>query len=176
MNSESICDDGLCIFLSLQQSKSALTWHMSLCQMNVSWICKHDRLPLGRRCAALQVPAILSTNALFPTLCLSKRPFIEHSTSPDRWRSPEKTEVNRRHTGVRLGSEFARIKEQAELEQKLVDADRFTDWNMVFHVTAGVAIVLVLLNVLLETVEPNPSPEYTPYVSVSEKDQSIGGG
>ncbi|KEG08868.1 hypothetical protein DQ04_06281030 [Trypanosoma grayi] len=98
-----------------------------------------------------------------------RRAFIEHSADPTRWRSPDKAEVKRQHPGVRLGSEFARIKERGEAEQQLVDAGKFTDWGMMWRFAVGAAVVLVLLNVLLATVEPNPPPEYTPYLPPLER-------
>ncbi|AAZ10438.1 uncharacterized protein TEOVI_000075000 [Trypanosoma equiperdum] len=98
-----------------------------------------------------------------PLIC-SKCAFIEHNTCPKKWRNPEKVEVSRRHGGVKLGSEAVRIREQAAVEQQLVDADKFTNWNIVWGFAAAAALLLVALNILLEAVEPVPSPEYTPYV------------
>ncbi|ORC90212.1 uncharacterized protein TM35_000092620 [Trypanosoma theileri] len=97
----------------------------------------------------------------------ARRSFIEHSSDPKKWRSLEKAEIKRRHPGVKLGSEFARIKELGEIEQKLVEADKFTDWDMMWRFIIGILLFLVFLHVLLETVEPNPPPEYTPYIPSS---------
>ncbi|EAN85238.1 hypothetical protein C3747_47g1289c [Trypanosoma cruzi] len=115
-----------------------------------------------------RVGIIGGTPASALVLSCSCRSFIEHSSDPKRWWSPAKAEVKRRHPGVRLGSEFARIREQGELEQQLVDADRFTDWNMVSGFAIGAAILLVFLNVIMEMVEPNSPPEYTPFSPFSE--------
>ncbi|ESL11190.1 hypothetical protein TRSC58_01069 [Trypanosoma rangeli SC58] len=114
-------------------------------------------------------PLMLCACAAAPALSRACRAFIEHSSDPTRWRSPAKAEVKRRHLGVRLGSEFARIREQGEVEKRLVDADKFTDWNMMWHFAIGAAVLLVLLNVLMDTVEPNPPPGYTLYLPPSER-------
>ncbi|RNF21714.1 uncharacterized protein Tco025E_03495 [Trypanosoma conorhini] len=113
-------------------------------------------------------PPVRRTCAASAALARPCRAFIEHNSDPTKWRSPAKAEVKRRHPGVKLGSEFARIREQGAVEQRLVAADKFTDWNMVWLFAAGAAVLLVLLNVLMDTVEPNPPPEYTPYRPPSE--------
>nr|CCC89836.1 conserved hypothetical protein [Trypanosoma congolense IL3000] len=91
------------------------------------------------------------------------RKFIEHNSCPKKWRCPETADVRRRHAGVKLGSEYVRIKEQAELEQQLLNADKLTNWNIVTGFAAAAATLLIALNILVEMVEPNSSPEYTPY-------------
>ncbi|KAH9598879.1 hypothetical protein LSM04_003183 [Trypanosoma melophagium] len=130
---------------------------------------KSAMLPSHHTCAASKLLIISGTTT---SVWSARRSFIEHSSDPKKWRSPEKAEVKRRHPGVKLGSEFAQIKEQGDLEQKLVDADKFTDWDMIWRFAIGTLLFLVFLNVLMETVEPNPPPEYTPYIPPSTRTTS----
>lgn len=62
--------------------------------------------------------------------------------------------------GVPLGSDR---NNQQEFERILLEKD-LTNWNQVTYVSILVALLLVALNLLMDVVKPNPSPEYVPYV------------
>lgn len=91
---------------------------------------------------------------------------IEHSSDVHKWRSPEKEEVKRqfRGGGVKLGSEFTKYREQETAEKALIEEDKFTNWRLVYAYSLGTALLLIGLNLVMVVVEPNPSPEYVPYV------------
>jgi hypothetical protein len=93
---------------------------------------------------------------------------IEHSSDVHKWRNPEKEEVRRQFRGgVKLGSEFVKFREQEEIEKKLIEEDRFTNWRLVYAYSLGAALLLIGLNLVMVFVKPNPSPEYVPYVDPS---------
>lgn len=89
---------------------------------------------------------------------------IEHSSDIHKWRSPEKEEVRRQFRGgVKLGSEFVKYREQEEVEKRMIEEDKFTNWRLVYAYSLGTALLLIGLNLVMVFVEPNPSPEYVPY-------------
>lgn len=79
--------------------------------------------------------------------------------------------------GVPLGSE--RNNQQA-IEQALMEKE-LADWNSVTYYAIGVCVLLVSLNLVMDVVKPNPSPEYVEYVppekrGVPQQQGSVAGG
>lgn len=63
-----------------------------------------------------------------------------------------------------LNSQDVRSKELSEQLEQLVKEGKDVNWKMVAGITLGAALFLIGVYALLETVEPNPSPVYEPYV------------
>ncbi|KPI90700.1 hypothetical protein ABL78_0136 [Leptomonas seymouri] len=93
---------------------------------------------------------------------------IDHSSDVHKWRSPEKEEVKRQFRGgVKLGSDFVKFREREEIEKRLIEEDKYTNWSLVYAYSLGIALLLIGLNLVMVFVKPNPSPEYVPYADPS---------
>lgn len=108
---------------------------------------------------------VSSHQASLPALYYTTRWFIEHDTDPTRWRNPEAAEVRKRYkAGIPLHSQA--VKEEAmRAEQEALMAQRGTEMHRkaVHYIATGVVVLLFLLQILPEYVDPVPSPVYEPY-------------
>ncbi|CCW59656.1 unnamed protein product [Phytomonas sp. EM1] len=123
--------------------------------------CTRSFLPIGMSLHHDCFPKFLVTPV---------RGFVEHSTDPNKWRNPETAEIKRQYRGgIPLGSEAIR---QREMEKRLVEED-FVNWNLVVYVAIAMVLLLVGLNLVMEFVEPVPSPEYVPYEYPQKEEASV---
>lgn len=119
----------------------------------------HRRRPL------LPSPCTDSRRASPSAMLTSARSFIEHDTDPARWRNPEAAEVRKRYKGgIPLHSQAVK-EEDLRIQQEALLAQRGDEmhWKAVHYIASGVMLLLFILQVLPDYVEPLSSPTYVPY-------------
>lgn len=109
--------------------------------------------------------ALLLHSCGYTAVLVSTRSMVQHDTDTGRWRNPQNAEVRRQYpTGVPLGSTIVKEKAMREEQEELLARKGGEMHSKIMHSFAvGIAFFLIVLQLLPDYVEPNPSPEYVPY-------------